>query len=72
MKAAGAGKVPMGRRRKIVEITSLYVEDVLDSIEIFFQKTLSGEAAVPKTDAAKAAKLIVKGLKRFTIWQDVP
>jgi len=48
------------------------VEDVLQSIETFFQKTLSGEAAVPKADAAKAAKLIVKGLKRFTIWQDVP
>jgi hypothetical protein len=48
------------------------VEDVLESIETFFQKTLSGEAAVPNADAAKAAKLIVKGLKRFTIWQDVP
>ena len=46
--------------------------EVLESIEIFFQKTLSGEAAVPRADAAKAAKLIVKGLKRFTIWQDQP
>jgi len=46
--------------------------DVLDSIELFFQKTLNGEAAVPKADAAKAAKLIVEGLKNFTIWQDVP
>ena len=29
--------------------------DVLDSIELFFQKTLNGEAAIPKSDAAKAA-----------------
>ena len=46
--------------------------DVLDSIELFFQKTLNGEAAVPKSDAAKAAKLIVEGLNKFSIWQDVP
>jgi hypothetical protein len=46
--------------------------DVLDSIELFFQKTLNGEAAVPKADAAKAAKLIARGLNKFTIWQDTP
>ena len=46
--------------------------DVLDSIELFFQKTLNGEAAGPKADAAKTAKLIVAGLNKFTIWQDVP
>jgi hypothetical protein len=46
--------------------------DVLDSIELFFQKTLNGEAAVPKTDAAKAAKLIKRGLSKFTVWKDVP
>ena len=49
-----------------------YTGDVLESIETFFQKTLTGEAAVPKADAAKAGKLIVKGLGRFTIWQDQP
>jgi hypothetical protein len=46
--------------------------EVLESIGLFFQKTLNGEAAVPKADAAKAAKLIVRGLSKFTIWQDVP
>lgn len=47
-------------------------DKVLDAIELFFQKTLNGEAAVPKADAAKAAKLIARGLSRFTIWQDLP
>jgi hypothetical protein len=46
--------------------------DVVDSIELFFQKTLNGEAAVPKSDAAKVAQLIVKGLNKFTIWKDQP
>ncbi len=46
--------------------------DVLESINEFFKKTLSGEAGVPKTDASKAAKLINQGLQKFTIWQDVP
>jgi len=46
--------------------------DFLDSIELFFQKTLNGEAAIPKADAAKAAKLIIAGLQKFTIWQDLP
>jgi hypothetical protein len=48
------------------------MEDVLESIELFFQKTLNSEAAVPKGDGVKAAKLIVAGLKKFTIWQDLP
>jgi hypothetical protein len=45
--------------------------DVLESIQQFFQKTLTGEAAVPNPDAAKAATLIVAGLQKFTIWRDV-
>ena len=44
--------------------------DVIESIESFFQKTLSGEAGVPKADAVKAGKLIGRGLQKFTIWQD--
>jgi hypothetical protein len=44
--------------------------DVLDSIAVFFEKTLNREAAVPQTDARKAAGLITRGLQRFTIWKD--
>ncbi len=42
--------------------------DVFDSIAKFFAATLNKEAAVPKSEAEKAAKLVVEGLKRFTIW----
>jgi hypothetical protein len=44
--------------------------DVLETIAGFFQKTLNAEAAVPKSDAAKAAGMIVAGLKKFTIWKE--
>jgi hypothetical protein len=42
--------------------------DVFDSITKFFAATLNKEAAVPKSEAEKAGKLVVEGLKRFTIW----
>jgi hypothetical protein len=42
--------------------------DVFDSIATFFAATLNKEAGVPKTEAVKAGKLVVEGLKRFTIW----
>jgi len=32
----------------------------------------TSEGLTFQTDAAKAAKLIVAGLNKFTIWQDVP
>jgi len=44
--------------------------DVHSTIAGFFEKTLNAEAAVPKADGAKAARMIVEGLKRFTIWSD--
>jgi hypothetical protein len=44
--------------------------DVLQTIESFFQKTLNIEAGVPKADAAKAARMIVQGLTKFTIWKE--
>ena len=44
------------------------LEDVFESIEKFFAATLNKEAAVPKADAQKAGKLVVAGLKKFTIW----
>jgi hypothetical protein len=42
--------------------------DVLETIATFFSATLNKEAAVPKAEAEKAAKLVVAGLKKFTIW----
>ncbi len=42
--------------------------DVFASIEKFFSTALNKEAAVPKSEADKAAKLVVSGLKKFTIW----
>lgn len=45
--------------------------DVLDTIASYFEKTLNVEANVPAGDAAEAARHIVAGLKRFTIWQDL-
>lgn len=42
--------------------------DVLDSIQMFFEKTLNKETKVPTHDAKKAAELIVNGLKKFTIF----
>jgi hypothetical protein len=44
--------------------------DVLESIAVFFEKTLNQEAAVPQKDAQKASRLIVRGLQNFTIWKD--
>ncbi|MBA7590933.1 hypothetical protein ES708_33077 [subsurface metagenome] len=43
------------------------LDDVLVSIATFFEKTLNKEANVPQADAAKAAQLIIKGLKKFDI-----
>ncbi len=42
--------------------------DVLDSVGEFFATTLNKEAGVPKPEAVKASKLVVEGMRRFTIW----
>jgi len=42
--------------------------DVHASIAKFFSTALNKEATVPRTDADKAGKLVVEGLKKFTIW----
>jgi hypothetical protein len=42
--------------------------DVFETIRRFFSTALNKEARVPKTDADKAAALVVEGLTRFTIW----
>ena len=45
--------------------------DVFDSIAAHFEKTLTADANVPAGDAAAAARRIIAGLKRFTIWQEL-
>jgi hypothetical protein len=45
------------------------LSDVLQSLEKFFAATLNKEAAVPKTDSDKAARLVIEGVKKFTIWK---
>jgi hypothetical protein len=45
--------------------------DVFDSIVAYFEKSLAAEANVPAGDAAAAARRIIDGLKRFTIWQEL-
>ena len=42
--------------------------DVLGSLEKFFAATLNKEAGVPKTESEKAARLVIDGVKKFTIW----
>jgi hypothetical protein len=42
--------------------------DVLETIAKFFAATLNKEAAVPKQEAEKASKMVVEGLKKFTVW----
>jgi len=42
--------------------------DVLESVQKFFAATLNKEAGVPKTEAEKASKLVIEGVKKFTIW----
>lgn len=42
--------------------------DVFETIAKFFAATLNKEAGVPKTESEKASKLVIEGLKRFTIW----
>lgn len=44
--------------------------NVLDTMQLFFSKTLTAEARIPKTEAVKAAEMIANGLRKFTIWKD--
>ncbi len=43
--------------------------DVLQSLEKLFAATLNKEAAVPRSEAEKASKLVIEGVKKFTIWK---
>ena len=44
-------------------------DDVLDSLHVFFTKTLNQESKVPKRDAEKAADVILDSLENFTVWE---
>jgi hypothetical protein len=47
------------------------VPGVLDELAAYFKRSLGEEAKVPAGDAARAARSIVEGLKRFTIWKEL-
>ncbi len=42
--------------------------DVFETVAKFFSATLNKEAGVSKAEAVKASKLVVEGMRRFTIW----
>ena len=43
-------------------------DEVMESLDFFFNQTLNKEARIPKSDARAATKLIIDGLNRFQIW----
>jgi hypothetical protein len=42
-------------------------DDVLDSLGMFFERTLNEEAKIPKGDAKEATSSIIEGIKKFTV-----
>jgi hypothetical protein len=44
------------------------LENVLETIEFFFTQTLNKETGLPSVDSKKASKLVVEGVKKFSIW----
>lgn len=42
--------------------------DVLDSLEIFFEKTFNREAGVPLTDSKKVTALVIEKIKTVMAW----
>jgi hypothetical protein len=42
--------------------------DTLKNLEFFFSQTLNKEAGVPSIDAKKAAKNVIAGVNKFSIW----
>ncbi|MFO7848578.1 MAG: hypothetical protein R6V67_01340 [Spirochaetia bacterium] len=43
-------------------------EEVLDTLEYFFNETFNKETNIPKSDAREAAKLVREGVKKFGLW----
>jgi hypothetical protein len=48
------------------------LDDALDSMKLFFEKTLNNEAQIPRRDAGKAADLVIKGIQKFSIFDQSP
>jgi hypothetical protein len=44
-------------------------KDVLESMRLFFEKSINQETKIPKSDAKKAAGLIIQGLEKFGVFQ---
>ena len=61
----GCGAIIIDDAFQTTEPSVYALGDVTDRIH-----PVNAEAAVPKSDAAKAARMIVEGLKRFTIWKE--
>jgi hypothetical protein len=59
-------------RPKGIDFAFLFynLPDVLESIAVFFEKTLNQEVAVPRKDARQSAAAITRGLQNFTVWKD--
>lgn len=45
-----------------------HTDEVLDTLNYFFQETLNKEAQIPRSDARKGAELVIKGLNKFGVW----
>jgi hypothetical protein len=43
-------------------------DEVLDTINLFFQETLNKETQIPRSDARKAAEIIINNIKKFGVW----
>lgn len=45
-----------------------HTDEVMDTLSFFFQETLNKETQILRTDARKAAEIIMNGIKKFGIW----
>ena len=43
--------------------------DVLDTLSFFFNQTLNKEAGISKGDSKTATNLVIRNIKRFTLWK---
>lgn len=42
--------------------------EIMNTLDFFFSETLHKEAGVPSPDAKRAAKYVIDGLKKFSVW----
>ncbi|HDQ15133.1 MAG TPA: hypothetical protein ENN41_10010 [Sediminispirochaeta sp.] len=45
-----------------------HTDEVMDTLHYFFQETLNKETNIPRSDARKAAELVINGVKKFGLW----